>query len=60
MQARYVDGIDLEQILDADSSVWRPAEHVALDLIGTPIGLQPAPAVRPAALVPGRRPPGNG
>jgi DMSO reductase family type II enzyme heme b subunit len=45
MQARYVDGIDLEQILDADSSVWRPAEHVALDLIGTPIGLQPAPAV---------------
>jgi DMSO reductase family type II enzyme heme b subunit len=45
MQARYVDGIDLEQILDADSSVWRPAEPLALQLIGTPIGLQPAPAV---------------
>jgi DMSO reductase family type II enzyme heme b subunit len=45
MQARYVDGIDLEQILDAGSSVWREAGPLALQLIGTPIGLQPAPAV---------------
>jgi DMSO reductase family type II enzyme heme b subunit len=45
MQARYVDGIDLEAILDADANVWQGARPVSLQLIGTPIGLQPAPAI---------------
>jgi complex iron-sulfur molybdoenzyme family reductase subunit gamma len=45
MHARYVDGIDLEEILDFEGRAWQGARTERLQMIGTPVGLQPAPAI---------------
>jgi DMSO reductase family type II enzyme heme b subunit len=45
MRVRYVAGFDSETILDPGSRVWQGARTERVDLIGTPLGLQPTAAI---------------
>lgn len=48
MQARYVNDIDLDKILDPDFGSWRDQRAETVSLMGTPVGLQPTEAIRVA------------
>jgi complex iron-sulfur molybdoenzyme family reductase subunit gamma len=48
MQARYVAKLDLQAALDPDGSVWRSVVGETVDLMGTPVGLQPTEPIRTA------------
>jgi DMSO reductase family type II enzyme heme b subunit len=45
MQARYIPAVDLEVLLDPGSKPWQGVRSEAVKLIGTPLGLQPTPAI---------------
>jgi DMSO reductase family type II enzyme heme b subunit len=45
MRARYVGGVNLEALLDPEGEVWRAARAEPLPMMGTPLGLQPTPAI---------------
>lgn len=42
----YVSGPDPDALLDPGHALWRPAPSSLLELMGTPLGLQPTAAVR--------------
>jgi steroid C-25 hydroxylase gamma subunit len=46
MEARHIAGKQLDELLDADSRIWREAKSERLVLEGTPLGLQPTDAIR--------------
>jgi DMSO reductase family type II enzyme heme b subunit len=48
MQARYVDNIDLDKLLDPDFGSWRDQRADTVSLTGTPAGMQPTEAIRVA------------
>ena len=48
MQARYVPSLDIEAVLEPDGALWRDARSDSLELMGTPVGLQPTEAIRAA------------
>jgi DMSO reductase family type II enzyme heme b subunit len=48
MRARHVAGLQLEALLDPDGSPWQGARAEPLRLMGTPLGLQPTPAIQVA------------
>lgn len=48
MRARYSAGPGVEALLDPDGAPWQGVRSERLKLIGTPIGLQPTPAIQVA------------
>jgi DMSO reductase family type II enzyme heme b subunit len=46
MQVRYVTPTSVDALLDPGGSAWRRAEVLPLQLVGTPLGLQPTGAIR--------------
>jgi complex iron-sulfur molybdoenzyme family reductase subunit gamma len=46
MRAHYVAGLNVEQLLDPEGAPWRGIRPEAVPLIGTPLGLQPVPAIQ--------------
>jgi DMSO reductase family type II enzyme heme b subunit len=45
MEARFISGVDLDILLEAESAVWQGVGSETLGLMGTPVGLQPAPPI---------------
>ena len=46
MQVVHVPGAGLDVLMDPDATVWSKVKSTTLDLIGTPVGLQPTGAIR--------------
>jgi len=46
MEAHLASGIGVEQLLDPDNQAWARAAEDPVQLIGTPVGLQPTAAIR--------------
>ena len=45
MQARYISGVDVDVLLNADAAPWQGVGSETVALMGTPVGLQPAPPI---------------
>ncbi len=48
MQVVYVPRVDLEALLDPNAAIWSQVKTTTLEMIGTPVGLQPTGAIRAA------------
>jgi DMSO reductase family type II enzyme heme b subunit len=46
MQVRYVPRFEIDAVLEPDATPFRAARTTRIDLIGTPVGLQPTGAIR--------------
>jgi DMSO reductase family type II enzyme heme b subunit len=48
MQVAYVADVGIEALLDPDGSAWKAARAERVQMMGTPLGLQPTPAIQVA------------
>ena len=48
MRVRYSAGLEIDALLDPSASAWSKARAEQVALIGTPLGLQPTPAIQVA------------
>jgi len=48
VEADYVAGSDAKDLIDPEHAVWRGATRHAVELMGTPVGLQPTQLIRSA------------
>ena len=46
MRVRHVPRLDVESVLDPHGSVWREARSIGIEMLGTPLALQPTEAIR--------------
>lgn len=46
MRVEHLTGVSLESMLDLQGALWRQAASSALQMSGTPVGMQPTEAVR--------------
>jgi DMSO reductase family type II enzyme heme b subunit len=48
MHAVHVPGAEFDMLLDPDAGIWSKSHATTLELMGTPVGLQPTGAIRSA------------